>query len=93
MAATIDAAAIARQAKAISDQAPDVRLAMANTVRGRIKELETQLDRQFVWLGQNQSHDQWSEFYDRWQADLRHYERACDALKTAPTATQERLIA
>lgn len=89
----IDAAAIARQAKALRDQAPDVRLAMATAVRRRIAELDAQLDRQFTWLGKNPDHASYTEFYDRWHADLHHYQAACDAVKDAPTATQERLIA
>jgi uncharacterized protein YukE len=93
MADLIDAAAIARQAKALRDQAPDVRLAMATAVRRRIAELDAQLDRQFTWLGKNEAHPQYTEFYDRWHTDLKHYESACDALKDAPRATQERFIA
>jgi len=93
MADLIDASAIADQARAIAIAPAATRLTMATAVRRRIAELTDQLDRQFTWLGKNETHPQYTEFYDRWHTDLKHYESACDALKDAPRATQERLTA
>lgn len=93
MADLIDASAIADQARAIAAAPPATRLAMATAVRRRIAELDAQLDRQFTWLGQNPDHASYTEFYDRWHTDLDHYKAACDAVRDAPAASQERLIA
>ena len=93
MAVKINAAEVAQQARDISLAAPSLRFAMSTAVRRRITGLDAQLDTQFTWLGENQHYPRWPEYFDRWEADLHHYERACDALRAAPKPTQEQLFA
>lgn len=93
MPPTIDAAAIARQASAITTAPRGARPAMVRAVTERISDLEAQLARQYDWLGENPDDPRVPEFTDRWIADLQHYQAACDALTAEPEATQGRLIA
>ena len=93
MSTLINAAQIAEHAAGIHAAPDAARPVMAASVRKQIAALVAQLDKQFDWLGKNQSHTQWTEFFDRWEADLRHYEAACDALAVVPEETQGRLIA
>ena len=93
MADLLDAASIAQQARAVPLAAESVRGAMRTAATNKIAALVAQLNKQFAWLGKNQQHAQWTEFFDRWEADLRHYEAACDALAVVPEETQGRLIA
>lgn len=93
MSTLINAAQIAEHAAGIHTAPDAARHAMTASVRKQIAALDAQLDKQFDWLGKNQQHAQWTEFFDRWEADLRHYEAACDALAVVPEETQGRLIA
>ena len=93
MAATINAAAIAKQAKSIANAPAAARPGMVAALRTRVEALSNQLSEQYDWLGANESDPRCNEFFVRWHTDLLSYQAACDAIAAVPNTTQERLIA
>ncbi len=86
-----DAAAIRARAEKITSAAPKARPAMIAKVRADVTELAAQLDTQLTWLFEHPAHPRFTELEDRWLADLKHYEAACDVLSSV--ATQKEMAA
>lgn len=87
----IDAAAIHDRATKIKRAPASARPAMAAKVRADVTELAAQLDTQLTWLNEHTTHPRFTELEDRWLADLKHYEAACDVLSNV--ATQKEMAA
>ena len=89
--ATRNAAAICARVEKITSAPASARPAMIAKARGDVTELAAQLDTQLTWLFEHPTHPRFTELEDRWLADLKHYEAACDVLSSV--ATQKEMAA
>lgn len=87
----LDAAAIHDRAKRITSAPASARPAMIAKTRADVTDLAAQLDTQLTWLFEHPNHPRFPELEDRWLADLKHYEAACDVLNNI--ATQKEIAA